>query len=204
MSADAEGLLRVLPRDARDIVDRLLLRGDLFKKTHVEVFLPPDDRIVRAAEGDIDAAVAEVDRQRRELLFYLVVKKRFVAVEGHAAKARARHQLSEHLGDPAGHKNAHVDVTSAVAGEERLRRLIQRQAAPELGRRHNAFKIDEAQLRENERVHLVEGRHRERNIAAPIKIIHQICHLFPPLPSCLPLVSYAAQSRCATVAARAS
>ena len=175
--ADTDGLVAVLPRDARDVFDRLLLRGDLLQKAHVEVFLPPDDRIVRAAERDIDAAVAKVDRQRRKLLLDGIVKQRCVAVQRHIAKARARHQLAQHFRDRVRHEDTHGDVLPAMAGEKRLRRLIQRQAAPELGRRHDAVKVDKAQLCQNQRVHLVERRNFERQIPAPVQIIHQICHI---------------------------
>ena len=48
---------------------------------------------------------------------------------------------------------------------------------PELGRRHDAVKVDKAQLCQNQRVHLVERRNFERQIPAPVQIIHQICHI---------------------------
>ena len=50
VSSDADRLVRVLARHTRNIRNGLLLRGDLLQKAHIEVFLPPNDRIVCAAE----------------------------------------------------------------------------------------------------------------------------------------------------------
>ena len=157
MPAHAQRFVAVLARHARQVVYRLPLRGDLLKKAHVEILLPTHECIIRPAEGNIDAAVAKVDRQRSELLLDRIIEQRGIAVERHGSKARTVHQLFQKLHDRAGYQHAHIVSIAAVAGKIQLRRLAQQNTATDLGRRHDPLEIDEAQLCKDKRIYLVEG-----------------------------------------------
>ena len=90
-------------------------RAELVRK--VQVLLPADDGIVRAAVGKIDAAVAQLDRQRRELLLARVVHQLAVAVQQHPAEAHGVRHAAHEVGDAPRDQHAHVDLLPVMAGE---------------------------------------------------------------------------------------
>ena len=156
VSADAQPRVRILARHAAKVFERARLGGDDLEVAHVQVLLPADDGIVRAAVGKIDAAVAQLDRQRRELLLARVVHQLAVAVQQHPAEAHGVRHTAHEVGDAPRDQHAHVDLLPVMAGEVGSRCVAQRHAAPQLRRRHDALKVDEAQLRQDQAVHLVE------------------------------------------------
>ena len=156
VSADAQPRVRILPRHAAKVFERARLGGDDLEVAHVQVLLPTDDGIVRAAVGKIDAAVAQLDRQRRELLLARVIHQLAVAVQQHPAEAHGVRHAAHEVGDAPRDQHTHVDLLPVMAGEVGSRCVAQRHAAPQLRRRHDALEVDEAQLRQDQAVHLVE------------------------------------------------
>ena len=60
VTAEAELLVGVLPQQFERVVERLHLGRDIFHEGHVEVFLPADQRGVRAAIRDVQRVVRQV------------------------------------------------------------------------------------------------------------------------------------------------
>ena len=89
-------------RHALQIVDGRDLGGNARLKGHVEVFLPANDRVVGATEGEIGAAGGEAQGAGGELLLGGLVEVVHVAAYAHVAEARARHDGSEQADESLG------------------------------------------------------------------------------------------------------
>ena len=171
VSADGEltGIDRGRPRK---IVERVALRRDLVHDGEQAVLLPADDRIVRAAEGHIVQSARQTQRERGELLRLFFVMYLPEAGEHHLAEAHRFRQTLDHRSNIRRAERAELFRTAR--GEIRLHRLRQRNV--QLVFRHDAGKIERADLAVDVVVHLVRRRHRKRHVAAPGKVIENVRH----------------------------
>ena len=158
------------------------LRRDDRQKRQIEILLPADDGVVGAPEGDIGRLIRQQDRQRGKLRLRLLVGAADIAAERQLGKAAARRHFAPELRDLAGHQHAHRLL--------RPRRVIPLHGLRQRGGRVKAFrhdigKVQKAQLRHQQIVDLVEPALRQRQIAAPVQIIQNICHRHTSGISCL-------------------
>ena len=156
--------------------DGVALRGHLAVKRHVEVLLPADDRVVRAAEGCERRAVRKQEGDRGELLLRRAVVLIDIADEPRAAKALAPAQRDEQLpvlllgiGELA--------VLLRVQREQRLRRVAKRRALALHTAVQNARERHIRQVAEDQRVDLPEGHLRKRDVSPPLYIVDEVRHM---------------------------
>ena len=157
-----------------EVFRRIFLRGDFRREGHVEVLLPADDRVVRAAEGDIGAAIREEHRQSGKLRLRFLVNPIHIAEQAHIGEARGLCRMLYQNGNLIGHENTHVGFRvggKIGAGRVKERHLLRLKACG-----YKAGEIQIADFRQNQIVHLVERPLRKRQIAAPVEILKNVCH----------------------------
>ena len=161
-----------------DILHRHGLSRDLGHASHVQIFLPTGQGIVRPPEGHVQPPIPCVHRQGGELLRPVIIQPVGKAVQLHVPEPGTRGHFPQHQRDVRRHQHAHVDTLRlAVALEKRLRRPVQRHAALLSRRGHDAAEIQKGKLRQDQIVHLVERSLRQRQVSPPIQIIQKICHI---------------------------
>ena len=143
VAADAQNLCGKGRSRPRKILRSLLLCGHGGHEGHVEIFFPADDGIIGAAEGEIHAAVAAADAQRRKLYFGFCVQRAAVAAQTHLAEPARRGGFTQKRRDGVGHQHAHIG--RGMQGKIALSRFAQ---ADRVGKRfgHNAAKIQITQF----------------------------------------------------------
>ena len=177
-----------------EVFRRIFLRGNFRCEGHVEVLLPADDRVVRAAEGDIGAAVRQKHRHSGKLRLRFFVDPIHIAEQAHIGKARGLCRMLYQNGNLIGHENTHVGFRvggKIGAGRVKERHLLRLKACG-----YKAGEIQIADFRQNQIVHLVERPLRKRQIAAPVKILENVCHgSLPKSVFCLSYTVFSIGSR---------
>ena len=156
-----------------EIRHRLGLRRHRVEETHVEVLFPADERVVGAAEGNVDAAVVQLQRDGGELQLGLRVNLVDITGKPQAAEARAVRHAAHELRDLARYQHAHLG--RGVGREVAVGGGLERRGRCERGR-GEAAEVEIGQLRKEQVVHLVEGAFGQRQIAAPAEIVENIGH----------------------------
>ena len=158
------------------VIDGQRLRGHRTDHAHIEVLLPADQRLVGAAEGDIERLAAQIDGHGRKL--GLTGRVDFVG-EGDQPRVLKPRAFSQYLqkAHVVGQQHGAADVGQS---EQQPGRFAQTQ------RRVNLSKVDalEGQIGdagEYGAVYLVERVIPKRQVAAPEQIIDHVCgHMEPP------------------------
>ena len=166
----------ILRRHGLHIRHRLLLGGDLRLAAQEEVLLPPGDGVVRPPEGEVEAAIPQLDRHGGELLRLPHVQVVAEAVDLHLPEAGALRHFLQQRRDLVRHQHAHAHVPALMAPEEGLRRRVERHALPLSGSRHDPREVHEGELRQDQVVHLVEGGLGQGQVPPPVEIIQNIGH----------------------------
>ena len=144
---------------------------------HLHVLLPAEDRAVGPAEGDEGGPVREQEGQGGELGRLGIVVDGPVTAEADVAEARAgKHEVHQKRG--AGGVGLPRRDLRAVTGRKEGR--AGRRKGDRLAvRGQDAAEIGVAQLGQDEAVHRIERRDRQRHVPAPGQIIENV-HTRPP------------------------
>ena len=173
MSAHAKRLRGKRLRRRAKILCRHPLRRDDRQKRQIEILLPADDGVVGAPESNIGRFIRQQERQRGKLRLRFCVDAADIAAERQIGKAAARRHFAPQLRDLLRHEYAHRLLRAQpVVCAHGLRQGHRRGEV----RRDDAGKVQKTQLRHQQIVHLVEPALCQRQIAAPVQIIQNICH----------------------------
>ena len=160
--------------DMLRIGHRVPLRRNLGFKAHVEVFLPADDGVIRAAEGDKRPPFAQQIGHGGKLFFLLGIDLVDVADQADIPKPRALHQRGEQL-----------SILPDVVRQRRfipfvdLQQLLRRvtQGNPLVKRIPRDVIVGHIrQIAQQQRVHVAQRHALQRQIASPKHIILYIGH----------------------------
>ena len=154
---------------AFQVGDRQNLTGDGADKAHVEVFLPADQRIVGAAEGNADAVVRQPQRYGGKLRLRNGVRPAFkiddlCIAEPVAFAQRAEQRRVVFLSD------ASIRVVSSEQG--RCGIFYGGFAVQHI----KGFKGQIRNARKDHTVHFVHGYGLHRQVAAPVQIVKYVRH----------------------------
>ena len=158
------------------IVCRVALRRNFRRERHVEVFLPADNRVVCAAEGDIGAAVRQEHRHGRKLCLRFFVNPVHIAEQAETAKACGLCCLLNQHRNLIRHQNTHIG--GRMGSKIGIPCLAERDLLRFKASGREAGKVQIADLCQNQIVHLVERPLGKRQIAPPVEIVENVCHSF--------------------------
>ena len=165
----------------RQILCRHFLRRNDRQKGQIKILLPADNRVVRAPEGNVGRFIRQQDRQRGELRLRFLVGAADIGAERQIGKAAACRHFVAQFRDLLRHQHAHRLL--------RPRRVVLPHGIRQENwggkvRRNDPGEVQKAKFRHQQIVHLVEPALCQRQIAAPVQIIQNICHSCTSGSSC--------------------
>ncbi len=181
VSAHAKRMRRKRRGCRRQILCRHFLRRNDRQKGQIKILLPADNRVVRAPEGNVGRFIRQQDRQRGELRLRFLVGAADIGAERQIGKAAACRHFVAQFRDLLRHQHAHRLL--------RPRRVVLPHGIRQENwggkvRRNDPGEVQKAKFRHQQIVHLVEPALCQRQIAAPVQIIQNICHSCTSGSSC--------------------